>query len=231
VIVVALSAHIIPAVGDVTDGATGVAGCPNALPNKAIQSIEIKKRVFINITPFKISGIDDVSFEVKNAVVDYSDIINPAGFVFPQGYQQAYGADINLWRGFYLNDLVVRVNIPSDSASGSKKFSVDAHNLIIDDLGVSGLFTATNILSLKDGSADGWPFSIEQLSVNLVLNKINGGSLTGQLGIPFLGDDPTSYTAMVEQGTTGMNYRFSLAIPEAKEFSTPFKAKIRLDKG
>jgi hypothetical protein len=185
----------------------------------------------VNITPFKISGLDDVSFEVRNAVVDYSDIVNPSGFIFPQGYQQAYGDDIKLWRGFYLQDLIVRVNVVSDSTASKKGFSIDAHNLLIDDLGVSGTFTATNPLPIKDGSADGWPFSIDELSVTLQLNKIKGGGLKGKLGVPFLGDDPAPYTAQVEQGVHGMNYRFSLETTEAKVYNTPFSAKIRLDKG
>ena len=70
----------------------------------------------VNITPFKIRGLDDVAFEVRNAVADYSDFENPTGFVFPQGYQQAYGEDINLWRGFFLQDIIVRVKVASFSS-------------------------------------------------------------------------------------------------------------------
>lgn len=185
----------------------------------------------VSITPFKIRGIEDVAFEVRNAVVDCSDLSNPTGFSFPQAYQHTYGENIDLWRGFYLQDLIVRVKVASDSASSRKGITIQAHDLIIDDLGVSGVFSADNVLPLKDGSADGWPFSIDRLSVTLKLNKITGGGINGSLGVPFLGDDPAPYTAMIEQGTRGMNYRFSIATTEEKIFSTPFNAKIRLDKG
>jgi hypothetical protein len=185
----------------------------------------------VNITPFKINGLDDVGFEVRNAVVDYSDIENPTGFSFPPSYQQGYGDDINLWRGFFLQDLIVRVKVASDSSASKKGVTISAKNMLIDDLGVSGVFSATNILPIKDGSADGWPFSIDMISVTLQLNKITGGALEGKLGVPFLGDDPAPYTAQVEQGNKGMNYRFSIATTESKIFSTPFNAKIRLDKG
>jgi len=188
----------------------------------------------ITITPFRISGLDDVSFEVHNAVVDYSDIVNPSGFIFPQGYQQTYGADINLWRGFYLQDLTVRIKgLSGDStANASKKpFSISARNLIIDDLGVSGIFTATDLIPLNEGSADGWPFSVDKLSAKIELNRLTGGSLEGYLGIPFLGDKPAGYSAMIEQENNNMNFRFAIAIPDSMVFQTPLSATIQLNKG
>jgi hypothetical protein len=186
----------------------------------------------VNITPFRISGLNDVSFEVHNAVVDYSDIINPSGFIFPQGYQQTFGADINLWRGFYLQDLTVRIKgLSGDSTTSKKPFTISARNLIIDDLGVSGIFTAENLMPLKEGSADGWPFSVDKLSAKLELNRLTGGSLEGAIGIPFLGDKPVGYSAMVEQENNNMNFRFAIAIPDSMVFETPLSATIQLNKG
>jgi hypothetical protein len=186
----------------------------------------------VNITPFRISGLDDVSFEVHNAVVDYSDIINPPGFIFPQGYQQTYGADITLWRGFYLQDLTVRVKgLSGDSTTNKKPFTISARNLIIDDLGVSGIFTATNLLPLKEGNADGWPFSVDKLSAKIELNRLTGGSLEGYVGIPFLGENPVGYSAMVEQENNNMNYRFAVAIPDSMVFETALSATVQLNKG
>lgn len=186
----------------------------------------------VNITPFRISGLNDVSFEVHNAVVDYSDIINPSGFIFPQGYQQTFGADINLWRGFYLQDLTVRIKgLSGDSTTNKKPFTISARNLIIDDLGVSGIFTATNLMPLKEGSADGWPFSVDKLSAKLELNRLTGGSLEGYVGIPFLGDNPVGYSAMVEQENNNMNYRFAVAIPDSMVFETALSATVQLNKG
>jgi hypothetical protein len=187
----------------------------------------------VNITPFKINGLNDLSFEVRNAVMDYSDLINPVGFTLPQDYQQTYGESINLWRGFYLQEVAVRIKGFTDSTSVGKDPSIQARNLILDDLGVSGVFSATNLLSLQNGSADGWPFSVDQLSVKLLFNQVTGGSLAGFLSIPLLGDEPVAYTAMVEQDRVRkqMNYRFSVATGEDKEFPTPFAAKIKIAKG
>lgn len=186
----------------------------------------------VNITPFRISGLNDVAFEVKDAVVDYSDIINPPGFIFPPGYQQVFGEDIKLWRGFYLKSLIVKVKGLSDSTTSARKpFTIAAQNMLIDDLGVSGLFSATNILPLKEGDADGWPFSINKLSVKVQMNQITGGALEGFVGIPFLGKDTLAYTAMVEQQNKALNYRFSIALGDTVEFNTPLNAKVKIYKG
>jgi hypothetical protein len=183
----------------------------------------------VSITPFKISGINELAFEVKNATVDYSDIVNPSGFSFPQGYQQAYGEDIKLWRGFYLQEVNVRMYGLSDDTT--KVPTIGAHNLIIDDMGVSGLFTADNLAALKDGSANGWPLTIDHLHVQLMFNRVKGGGLGGAIEVPFLGDDPVAFTASVEQTEKYLNYRFSVATPDDKEFNTPFNAKIKIFKG
>jgi len=185
----------------------------------------------VNITPFTIRGLDDVSFEVRNAVVDYSDLINPSGFIFPQGYQQTFGDNINLWRGFYLQDLAVRIKGFSDSTTSGKDLKIEARNLLIDDLGVSGLFSVSNLLNLKEGSAGGWPLSIEELSVKIQLNRLTGGAMSGEVSLPFLGENPMGYSAMVEQDNEGMNYRFSVATSEDKKFGTPFGGEITLSKG
>ncbi len=183
----------------------------------------------VNITPFKIKGLKDLSFEVRNATADFSDIANPAGFSFPQEYQQSFGANIVLWRGFFLSDVSIRIK--GFAAEGQKDPTISARNLLIDDLGVSGLFTASNLLALQGGSANGWPLSVDQLSVKLKFSKLTGGSLAGLLSVPFLGDEPVPYTAQMEQVESDLNYRFSLATGEDKEYPTPFSATLKIKKG
>lgn len=182
----------------------------------------------VKLTPFKIARLRNLSIDVKDAVVDCSDLINPAGFSFPQNYQQQFGSDINLWHGFYLREVAIRFN----GLNGDKTPpTVAAKNLIIDDMGVSGSFSAVNLISREEGSADGWPFSVDQLHLQLLLNKVKGGGLAGKITLPFLGDEPIAYTAMIEQGDSTMSYRFSIATPEDKVFNTPFAAKVQINKG
>lgn len=194
----------------------------------------------ITISPFRIHGLDGLSFEVQEAAVDYSDFANPAGFTFPAGYQQAMGNAPNLWRGFYLKDL--KITMDAFTEKGQKPRTFDAQNLLIDDAGVSGTITAANILALPSataasgasagtGSVDGWPISITTISIKLLRNSLNGGGLGGELVVPFLGDKPLAYTASMEQVQQHINYKVSVATTADKEFSAPFSARIKLAAG
>jgi hypothetical protein len=209
-----------------------VKGAKNVTASFEIHTADLNNLMAtVNITPFKIRGIQELSFEVHQAVVDYSDLVNPAAFIFPQGYQQTYGENLSLWRGFYLKDLTVRVKGLSDSTSSKKSFAIQAQNLLIDDMGVSGQFTASNLLPLQEGSADGWPFSVDKLSLTLQLNRLTGGLMEGWMGVPFLGPEPLGYSAMVEQEDNHLNYRFAVALADTAVFRTPFSSTIQLYKG
>jgi hypothetical protein len=181
----------------------------------------------VSITPFKLSGVDELSFEIKNAVADFSDIANPTGFSFPADYQQTYGVDIKLWRGFFIQDATIHFN---SFANADKKPSLFAKNFLIDDLGVSGTVGGTNLISLKEGSVGGWPISIDQVSVKFLLNRVTGGSLGGNLNIPLLGEDPIPYAAQMEQVENELNYKFSVATTDSKQFKSPL-GSITLGKG
>lgn len=209
--------------------------------------------VSVNILPFKIKNIDDVTFEVKNAVVDFSDYANPPSFTFPTGYQQPYSDLENLWKGFYLQELRVYI----DGLSGSAPTTIAARNLIIDETGVSGTVAGTNVLSLgtgpsptppsdtppgqtppittaKTGSADGWAFSVENLSMQFVQNRLMGGEMNGKIAVPFLGGEekPLIYQADIHQSENYINYLFSIITSADTEYTTKhLKAKIKLGEG
>ena len=180
----------------------------------------------VSITPFRIKGLDDISFEVKKATVDYSDYSNPTGFSFPTDYKQSYGDSPSLWRGFYLQE--VDVKIKGISNDEKKPLTLQAKNLLIDDSGVSGAFTGSNLLTLDKGSADGWPLAVNSLSVTLLQNNLHGGAMAGDLIIPFLGKDPLAYSAELAEAEGHLNYKFTVGIDGKREFTAPFSAKVTL---
>ncbi len=183
-----------------------------------------------SISPFQIKGLNDFSFSVRNAVVDMSDEANPSGFSFPQDYQQGFGENILLWRGFYLSQVQVTYHGLEQPNGDAKKMMLEARNLIIDDAGVSGWFSGINLLTLDNGSIGGWPFSIDQISVKLTRNRLTGGGLGGMMGIPFLGKDPVTYQAEIEQIDGQTNYRFAVQTNLERTYTAAF-GEIRLNKG
>jgi hypothetical protein len=182
-----------------------------------------------SFTPFKVKGLGDVGFSVTNATVDMSDFANPASFNHPPEYTQTFGSDINLWRGFYLQNLTVR--LPKDLKSKNGPVTLTANNIIIDDMGVTGSFGGTNLLSLNNGSAEGWAFSIDEAHVDLLFSHVNGAGLKGDLQIPFLGTGSMGYEASIQQRNGDLDYLFAVSTNTAATYNMPLGAKLTLAAG
>ncbi|MFL5743697.1 MAG: hypothetical protein ACJ751_03480 [Niastella sp.] len=173
----------------------------------------------VDITPFTIHGLKDFGFEVKEAVVDMSDIANPEGLMLIGNDAAAWDGEPNLWQGFYLKQL--NIYLPKELANGKgDRPMVSATDMTIDNSGVSGKFSASNIIKIGDASAGGWPLSLDYIEVQLVHNRLMGGTLKGDLNIDFLGNDPLRYTAAVETRQEDTYYAFVLETTEEKTFHT-----------
>ena len=184
--------------------------------------------VATSISPFRIKGLGDMSFSVMNAVADMSDFVNCEGFAFPKDYQSIFGDMPQLWRGFFLKELIIK--LPSELGNG-KRTEINARDVLIDDYGVSGRFAAKNILSIDQGNASGWPFSITSIEIGLIQNRLVAGEISGKLGVPFLGDEPIGYSAQIVSSHENLIYNFALQTAEAAEYPVPFGGTVRLDKG
>lgn len=167
----------------------------------------------IDLPAFHIAGLDDFSFKVRNAVVDLSDIANPEGLLEP---------DV-LWRGFYLQELEVGLPVQLGRPV------VRVHDFIIDDQGISGTVEGKDVIQLGDAGLSGWPVSIDKLGISFSKNRLNGGTLGGQLQIGFLGQTPLDYEAAVNMRGGAPYYSFALAIAEDRRYEC-FAGEIILDK-
>ncbi|PWV46173.1 hypothetical protein [Chitinophaga sp. S165] len=180
----------------------------------------------IDIPTFRIKGLNDFNFKVKHAVVDMSDVMNPTGLKVSADMLDDPASPL-LWRGFYLQEL--EVGLPQQVAAKGGRPKVNVTNFIIDDQGVSGTLTADNIVKLGDASAGGWPMSIEKVGLSFSKNKLNGGSLGGQLKVGFLGDDPLNYDASISMRGSDTYYSFALQTTADKTFKF-FAGNITLNK-
>ena len=203
--------------------------------NKVTAGFEVNTADFNNIListsidPFRVKGLGDMTFIVRQASVDMSDFINCQGFVAPVGYQNLFSDAPQLWRGFFLKELTIL--LPSELSSSSERTSISANNLLIDEFGISGNFSATNVLPINKGNASGWPFSVDRIAIGIIQNRLTGGTVEGALGIPFLGSDTLGYFAQVESSPTGLQYNFSVETNTTKNYSVPFGGTVKLDKG
>lgn len=180
----------------------------------------------IDIPAFRIKGLKDFNFKVKHAVLDMSDVANPATLKVTADMLEDPSSPL-LWRGFYLQEL--EVGLPEQVASKQGRPKINVTNFFIDDQGVSGTITAENIVKLGDASAGGWPMSIEKVGLSFSKNKLNGGALGGQLKIGFLGDDPLDYDAAISMRGGDTYYSFALQTTADKTYAF-FAGDITLNK-
>ena len=154
----------------------------------------------ISLAPFQVRGLDGFVFEVNQAYLDFSDVQNPTGIVFPTDYQSPYVAAgaAELWQGFYLRQAKVTLPSKLEATAGKerpKELYVD--NMIIDDRGVSGIFSAEGII--PDGSLGGWGYSVDKLSIHLIQNQLKGAEMQGGMQLPIM-EDTLGYHARIQPG-------------------------------
>jgi hypothetical protein len=170
----------------------------------------------LNLPAFQLKRLKDFGFTASDIVFDFSDTRNAPSVVFPEGYVNAdeLPGNPNLWRGFYMRELSVRIPQQFQKRGGGRT-DIRAQNMIIDSRGLSGVFTGTNLIALKDGNMNGWAFSLDSLSVKLMANELQQAGFNGQILVPVSKESsPFNYTAFIADD----EYRFSVAPTEDLEF-------------
>ncbi|MDR1653566.1 MAG: hypothetical protein LBS01_07980 [Prevotellaceae bacterium] len=191
--------------------------------------------VEINLTPFAIAAQTKssdkgyFSFAVNEAIMDLSDIRNFPSVVFPDEYQEnpnKYFIDnnTNTWRGLYVQSLTVRM--PEEfktSSDPNRLLSFQAQDMLIDGYGVSGAFSALNLLPLNEGitsTESAWAFSVDNVGVTLSASKIKSGHLSGQIQVPGkpTAQDSTANTFGYAGLITDDSYQLAVSVQQPKRF-------------
>ncbi|MDR0559689.1 MAG: hypothetical protein LBG92_05930, partial [Prevotellaceae bacterium] len=170
--------------------------------------------VSVDVPRFAAVGLDGFIFEVKNAVFDFSDKRNDPEMRFPDDYASTYlipGLP-QLWKGVSIGKF--EISLPKQFAykNSDKRISFSARNMLIDNNGVSGLFTAKNILPADEGSAGGWRFSVEDFSLEMVAGHITGAGFSGIIGLPVSELSELPYSAFISP-----NNEYMLTVSPAKD--------------
>lgn len=181
----------------------------------------------VGVTPFRVKGMKDFSFKVNKAVFDFSEQENSPGMVFPEGYESSDFLDgnRNLWKGFYLKDFIVRLPDELNKKDGTRS-TIEAHDLLIDNQGVSGKFLATEVFSRDEAEMNRWEYSLDTISAELMKNQMVSCGFTGELNIPIMGESTVlGYKAFIDAGD---QYNFNVITGDTINMDV-WAAKLRLD--
>lgn len=162
----------------------------------------------VSLSPFQVNGLKGFTFQVNDAIFDFSEVANAPGIIFPRNYTSTSLPNPNnpLWQGVFIKN--VSITLPKEfKKTDDKRLSFFAENFILDEVGISGNLGVKNLLPLNQGSMDTWKFSIDSLYLSLAMNQLSGGGFAGLLEVPIFDDDPLKYSAAI---ALGGNYNFTV---------------------
>ncbi|HEY9007689.1 MAG TPA: hypothetical protein VIM75_16230 [Ohtaekwangia sp.] len=168
----------------------------------------------VSFPSFQVASLPGVGFNVKDAFLDFSDLANPPGIMFPPNYTSAFTATGNekLWQGFYLKNTEIRLPKSFKEKNSTRGITFGAQDLIIDDQGLTGEVFVENLLTAGDMS--GWSYTIDKLGLEFVTNQVKGFDLNGRLTVPVLKSKegtPTQFGYLAQRGIDG-NYLFAVKV-------------------
>jgi len=189
----------------------------------------------VSIDPFEVDGLDDVRFEIQEAVVDYSSGSNFAGMEaiinpqWPADLRAKYQDDT--WRGFYMKRLSVSLPEGLSNTSG-QRITIAIEDLLADHgSGVTGKVMASPALS---GNVSGWAISLDELLLEVLANSVHEFKLAGSINIPIM-EGTSGYEAMFNYppGNPNGKAEISFNLTLDGTYKMPFLANssLTLDNG
>ncbi len=178
----------------------------------------------ISLPEFGIKGVDGTTFRLNTAVFDFSDLRNDPQT--PSTYLATYYSEgPELWRGVYIQSLEVVLPKAFAKRGSEERIAFGATDMIIDSQGVSGKFTGENILTIDEGSASKWQFSLDYFKLEIETNSLKAGEFSGEFLLPVSSVDRLKYNAIIQPD----EYSFRVASTDEIDFDL-WNAKVTLTK-
>ncbi len=180
--------------------------------------------VNISLPEFGVKGLKGTTFRLNTAVLDFSDLRNDSAL--PSAYlSKYYSEQPELWRGVYIKTLEVILPREFKKKNQDQRITFGASNLIIDSQGITGQFYAENLISIDEGSASKWQFSLDRFSVDIETSTLKSAEFNGEVILPVADKDRLRYDALILPDDYTLRVR-----PTDKLDFNVWKAKVVLQK-
>lgn len=162
----------------------------------------------ITLPPFQVNGLNDFNFSLKRVILDFSGVRNVTDFQLPEGYNSDWlpSPSSPLWQGVYIS--AFEVGLPSyfNKNDGNGETRIGGYEIVIDRTGFSGTIAANNILSVGEGNANGWAFSLDSLSISIQANQFSAGYFDGGIQLP-IAPEEFAYTCTIDPNNDLYNFQ------------------------
>ena len=182
----------------------------------------------VDLPNFQVKKLKGVGFAVHEAVFDFSDLKNIPSVQFPENYEglAAYGENVELWRGFYVKELSVKLPREFEDGTKGERTEFYAYNMIIDHMGFTGNLMGRNLIVRENGNMDKWQFSLDSVYVSLLTNQLQIAHFSGEVVLPPAPDNPLEYTALIDPDSG--NYQFIVSPTENMDFNLWGNSEVTL---
>lgn len=181
-----------------------------------------------NMVPstFTIPDAQDFRFAAGAIVLDLHNTQNPNGIVFHPNHP-AHGGNNKDWKGLYIADITV--TMPDGFQKKGQKITFAVEDMMIDKSGFWGEISASNVVTIADGSVGNWQFSISNVSIDIQASALAGGSMAGNIKIP-IAETSLAYTCAIQKGNNGTDWQFGITLQNDLSADL-WKAKLNLEEG
>ncbi|HTP13289.1 MAG TPA: hypothetical protein VMM37_06645 [Bacteroidota bacterium] len=155
-----------------------------------------------------IAGTNGLIMEVQELAFDESDVRNPVGMVFPEGFT---GVRDNTWHGFFIRRASITLPEELRTFDTGHPPTIAVTNLMIGSGGFNGSFRAENVIQYPMGNFGEWGASIDTIAIDFVNSSLARGSMTGRFKIPISDSSLIYYAALSRPASgSGLAYEFSI---------------------
>lgn len=182
----------------------------------------------ITFDRFAVTGYEDFKWVIDNVTFDFSDDQSPAGLP-PVGYSSPLAGPSgfsNAWQGVYIQNLAV--HLPKQFSKNNQTTSIGVERVLIDERGFSGTAKVTTpLITLGNGSAGGWAFSVDNFKLTFIANQLTDGGFGGKINVPIISgaqcnpnsnvapEDCFDYSAKIMPGNS---YQMIVSIPQRQSY-------------
>ncbi len=145
---------------------------------------------------FEIPESGGMTLLTDSLFYDFSDELNPPGIVFPENYP---GDTTEFFRGFYMNAFELEMPEAWQTQANNPP-KIAAHNIIINNLGITMLVQATSVVQFPDATVADLAASVDTVHVEWITGSLVEAGVKGRIGLPVSKKDsipnPLVYTAV-----------------------------------